>query len=1107
MRYIVNPIILNFSDNVKWKYHSGLIISETAESEVHYGQMNGYPHLHVHSYYTLVGATPAPDALAQRAAGEGLTHLALTDSHALYGAVAFSHACREAGVQPILGLTCTLAWPEDLGPPPSAEGGREHAPGSATAPLVLLARNAAGYRSLCRLSSLLQSGANRELRMAQGLTFGELRAHAAGLLCLTGGRRGFAYRCLRMGEELAAHRFLGRLSGIFEAEYMGVSLELQPITGSHDPVSHQLAAKAAFMGLQTVAVQPIYSLVPNDHQRLRLLAAIDRNCPLDAVPATALPDGGTAGVDVHWLRPEELAARFVSFPDALEGTQRIAALCGDVLPDRTLKWPALKLPEEQTPEAALRAQAYAGATRRYGPALSEPVKERLEQELGAISRHGYAPLFLVVADIARYAREREIPISTRGSVANSLVAYTLFITTVDPLVHDLLFERFLNPGRADPPDIDLDFCSHRRDEVQAYIRRTYGETQVALVGAMSTLRLRSAARETAKAYGLGDGQLKALLAALPTRFYGPRRRETKTLDDVLASLPDPAIQAAARAVYSIADFPHHLSIHAGGLVITPGPLTDLVPVQLAPKGYLTTQYNHGDCEAIGLPKLDLLGIRALTVLADAAEQARQRDPDFRLDTIPLDDPETAALLREGDTVGVFQCDSIGARRTLRKLKAGSVQDLAIANAFFKPGPAMGGQADLFVRRYRGEAPTAYQHPALEPILSRTKGVLIFQEQVLRVATEIAGLSWTEADHIRRGMSRMNPEEMQRLREAFISGCLAVGARQPMSQTQAEQLWEQVAAFSGYGFNQGHATAYADVSYRSAYMKVHYPAAFFWARLRNYGGYHHPALYMAEAVRQGIDVRIPHVNHSFANVILAEGRGEGEEGRGIGETQPDAEAPRCGAPSSPPAPILWLGLGLIRDLRRRAVAEIVRARRHDGPFTELRDLVLRVPLHAKEILHLIEAGALDGLGANRPAMLREAESLTRAGTARQMAFDFAVGYAPPATVAQHLAWEQRLIGFPLSALREALPAAARSAKTARLADLVSVRGPTTVAGARLPGWHRDGYAVWDGATWVSTEVLEGAQIPPSWEPVLFHGHWRTDRWGMGRLVIQSWSRIL
>ena len=1063
--------------------------------------MDAYPHLHVHSYYTLLGATPSPEALAERAAADGLTHLALTDTNALYGAVAFDRACRAAGVQPIVGMTVTVAWPDDLdarppgvspGAGPLAEPGR----------LILLAQNNEGYRSLCQLSSLIQGDPNRDGLAQRGLSMADLRPNANGLLCITGGRRGFVYRCMRAGMEEVAHRFIGKLCGVFGPQVTYIGLELQPGASRCGPtdadVAAQLVRKASILGVRTVATQPIFTLDHNDKSRLRLLAAIDRNCPLGEVPPEGLPDGGDPSVTVHWLDPEAIVMRFAGFADALARTHEVAELCtpptGTVLPTGALMWPTLDLPGEQTSADALRDRATEGCRRRFGWPLPPGVRQRLDRELSAITGHGYDPLFLVVADIVRYAREHDIPVSTRGSVANSLVAYALAITTVDPMEHDLLFERFLNPGRADPPDIDLDFCSRRRDEVQAYIRRTYGEDRVALVGAMSTLQLRSAARETAKAYVMGDNEVQQILEAMPRRFYGPRYREAPDIEDVVATLPTSKLQEVARAAYGIAGFPHHLSIHACGLVITPGPLTDLVPVQMAPKGFLTTQYDHGDCEAIGLPKLDLLGIRALTVLADAAEEVRLREPAFRLEDIPLDDSPTAELLMRGDTIGVFQCDSVGARRTLRKLRVRTVQDLAVANAFFKPGPAMGGQADTFVRRYRGEIPTHYLHPALEPILSRTKGVLIFQEQVLRMATEIAGLSWTQADHIRRGMSKMRSQEMHALQTEFVVGCQRDGGP-GLSEQQAEQLWTQVSAFSGYGFNQGHATAYADVSYRSTYVKAHYPAEFFLARLRNYGGYHHPAIYMVEAMRLGIEMRLPHVNHSFVSVIL---RWEDD----ASTLQADAENP----PGSDPRPIFWLGLRLIRDLRRQAVAAILRARR-DGPFANLRDLLMRADLQPREIAHLIQAGALDGLGANRPAMLAEAEMMARAGSAQQMAFDFATGYAPPASRLQRLAWERRLVGYPLAVLRPWLAdPAARAAGVVSVRALPTSRGTVTVAGVRLPGWHRGGYGIWDGDDWTWAEIGEGARAPRTWDPVLFRGHWQSDRWGIGRFVIQRWDAL-
>ena len=374
-------------------------------------------------------------------------------------------------------------------------------------------------------------------------------------------------------------------------------------------------------------------------------------------------------------------------------------------------------------------------------------------------------------------------------MANSLVAYCAGITTVDPIAHDLLFERFLNPARADLPDIDLDFCSRRRDEVLDYVRRTYGAERVALVATVSTLQPRGAVRETAKAYGLDEAADRAAGGATcPARWHpDPRRRDRRTVERRAGRAgATPASAQVVRGAYSLVGQPHHLSVHPGGVVITPGPLTDVVPVQWAPKGFLITQFDHQDVEAIGLPKLDLLGIRALTVLADAERLVRQHhDPAFRLADIPLDDAATADLLARGETIGVFQCESAGARRTLRQLQARTVRDLAVANAFFKPGPGhRAAWRSAFVRRYRGEEPVPFLHPALEPILGPTKGVLIFQEQILRVAREIAGLSWAQADHLRRGMSQFGREEMAAMAGPVRRRLPAPAARRPRLQPAA-----------------------------------------------------------------------------------------------------------------------------------------------------------------------------------------------------------------------------------------------------------------------------------------------------------------------------------
>jgi DNA-directed DNA polymerase III PolC len=1026
----------------------------------------GFAHLQVHSHYTLLGATAPVADLAARAAAEGMTHLALTDTLALYGAVAFDRACREAGVEPIVGMTATVTPPDErIGP--SVSPGR----------LVLLATGPEGYRSLCRLSSQIQAQPERDILAAMGLDWDDLEAQREGLICLSGGRMGWVERLLRAGDGAAAARYAGRLADLYGGSlYLSVEVH-RP---EDRPVVEQIVALGQRLGLQAVAAQPVYCLSPDDAPRLRLLAAIDDNVPLETVPPSALPADGEAGVDLHWLSPEEVEARFAPLgraaAQALANVEEVVARCGPALPSGEPIWPELKLPEGQTADEALAALARAGLEARYGPEPREIPLERLEAELAAIARPGYSPLFLVVADIVRYAREAGVPVNTRGSVANSLVAYCTGITNVDPIEHDLLFERFLNPARADPssgaahglPDIDLDFCSRRRDEVLEYVRRTYGADRVALVSTVSTLQPRGAVRETAKAYGLDEAQTKRLVALLPRRWHpDPRRRDRRTVADVLDELADPRLGEIVQAAYSIVGQPHHLSVHPGGVVITPGPLTDVVPLQWAPKGFLITQFDHGDVEALGLPKIDLLGIRALTVLAEAERLVKVcHDPAFELSGIPADDADTGDLLSRAETIGVFQCESQGARRTLRQLKARTVRDLAVANAFFKPGPATGGMAQAFVRRYRGEEPVRYLHPALAPILGSTQGILLFQEQVLRVAREIAGLSWAQADQLRRGMGHFGHEQMVAMEAAFVAGCQRPPPDGPgFNQQQAETLWEQVLAFAGYGFNQGHATAYAMVSYRSAYLKVHWPAAFLCARLSEWGGYHHRAVYMAEAVRLGLAVRPPHVNHSGPRFTLG---WEGEQG------------------------VLWMGLGQVRDLRRSSVREIV-AERQQQPYADLGDLLRRLPMQRKEVTHLIQCGALDGLDGSRAALLAKATDIEQAGSALQMAFGFArpaVGAEPPA---QRLAWERHLLGQPVSVHPLEVAELPDHLPLRRLPEQAGQR--VTVAGVRLPSWSGGpGFYLDDGETFVVARGGPALQAPPAWEPVVVQGRWVGDEWG-------------
>jgi DNA-directed DNA polymerase III PolC len=911
---------------------------------------------------------------------------------------------------------------------------------------------------------------------SHGLGWDELRAHSQGLICLSGGRRGWLNRFLLADNQAAASRYIAKLGGIF-GESAFLSLELQ--RPEDQIVAREIIALGQRFGLPAVAVQPIYYLDPVDKSRLQLLKAIDQNIRLEAIPEPA--------ENRSWLSPKEIESLFTDFPEAVAMAGQIVAQCQPALPESRPLWPALNLPDGETPESALAKEATAGLYIRYGHSVDVEVMDRLARELDAIKQSGFAPLFLVVSDIVHHARQIEVPVSTRGSVANSLVAYSLGITTVDPIANELLFERFLNPARANPPDIDLDFCSRRRDEVLAYVRQKYGADRVALVATISTLRPKSAVRETGKALGLSQEEIGQLVRMLPRGWHpDPHRRSKRQMSDLLDQLPEPRFRQVIESAQSIVGTPHHLSIHPGGLVITPGPLTDYVPIQWAPKGFLITQFDHQDLEILGLPKLDLLGIRALTVLADTAELVRQHyEAKFTLADIPLDDEMTGDILQLGETIGVFQCESTGARRTLRQLQARSVFDLAVANAFFKPGPATGGMAQTFVRRYRGEEAVQYLHPSLEPILASTQGVLLFQEQILRVATEIAGLSWEQADHLRRGMSKFLAGEMAAMQAQFIAGCCLLAPDGPgFSEDQAQSLWEQVSAFAGYGFNRGHATAYADVSYRSAFLKAHWPEAFFCARLADWGGFHHPAIYMAEAVRLGIPVRPPHVNHSKRQFTLS-----------YASPEPD-----------PRSAILWMGLDQVRGLRKRTIKTIVE-QRQVRPFVSLGDLTERVRLQKKELHNLIRCGALDDLGATRTTLLTEAELITRSGSTRQMSFNFAQVEELPDSPAEYVAWERHILGQPVSI--HPLTLAEIPTKTIPLSRLTRSSNPfpanrrLSVSGVRLPGWTGGaGFFLGDEQSYIIVRTRDDQKTPEPWQPLHISGRWLSDEWGSQWLQADS-----
>ncbi len=984
-------------------------------------------HLHTHSSYSFLEGLASPAELVQAAARLGLPALGLTDHIGLTGAVEFYDACREAGLRPILGLELEVSQ-NSLG----------------TGSLALLAENLTGWANLCRLSSALLAAPAPESRPA--LTLDVLAGHSQGLLCLSGGLAGLATLLLRQDREREAPAALGQLAEIFPQR---LYVELQQTGPQESPLVPRLAALASSLRLPVAASHPVYYLSADQAALQKLAAAIRLIRPLSSLPAEACAPAGA-----YFTTPEEMAERFRDYPAALAATEEIAGRCRLELPVGIPHYPEMPLPAGQTAAETLRMRAEDGARRLYR-SFTPDIQARLDHELEVINNSGYAPLFLIMQEILDHARLAGVPISSRGSAASSLVAHCLGITSPDPLRLNLYFERFLNPARATPPDIDTDLCSRRRDEVIRFVYERFGSERVAMVCTINRFRRRSALRETAKAYGLPAEEVSALADSLPNRWWGPPGRR----DDQEAPFAELAErytttrhQAIFRDAAAILGKPHHLSIHPGGVVITPGPLNDLVPTQLAAKGVVITQFDLEAVERLGLVKIDLLGIRGLTVLGDVAEAigaqpvpgprpAGQAHPTLEvLEAIPEDDPATRQTVQNGRTIGCFQIESPGMRLTLKEIQAQTVDDIMVALALYRPGPLTGGLKDAFVRRHRGLEPPSQLHPALTPLLEDTYGVILYQEQVLRIAHELGGFSLAEADLLRRAMSHFDPgKQMQTLKEKFIA---AAYTRSRVPQAVGERVWELMAAFAGYGFPKAHAASYAQVGWRAAWCKTHYPALFMAAVLANWGGYYGQRVYLTETRRLGLALRPPHINyarHEFSVTYLEE------------------------------KPVLFMGLEQVKELTRRTQARILKER----PFKSLSDFLVRTDPRPAEAENLVRVGGLEGLGTI-PGLLRQ---LKGERWRKQQLSLFTLGEAEPEgedwSLKEKVAAQEAVLGagvtaHPLELVSKEIAAAG----ALNTVEAIARPGQTVRLAGMRQTWRRSRTTRGDPVYFMSLEDLEG-----------------------------------
>jgi error-prone DNA polymerase len=962
----------------------------------------GYVELHCHSYFSLLDGASSPEALVKRAAELGYPALALTDHNGLYGAVRFWQAAQEWGLKPIIGAEVSLddacpACPEHSSGRLVSQGDVLGATGRRAWPegdrrsyhLTLLAETQRGYANLCRLISAGQLAGQKGHPL---VTVETLAEHAHGLLCLSGCRQGAVSRALLARDEEAAHRAAAQLWDLFGPDRFWIEVQAHYLPTDARLVA-ALVSLARELEIDLVVTNNVH-YARRDGQRLHDVLTCVRH-------QVTLPEALGAGLlhpnsEQVLKPPSEMAALYSALPEALRNTLHIAERCEVSLNFAAQRLPAFPVPEGHTPGSYLHHLCEQGLSRRFNP-VTPRARAQLAHELAVVERMGLAGYFLVVWDIVRFARQRGIRCQGRGSAANSLVAYLLEITQVDPLRHNLLFERFLSEGVHTMPDIDVDFAADRREEVIQYVYERYGEEHVGMVCNVVTYRARSALRDAAKALVFPPDVIDRAAKALDTRSAA-QAAESLPSSPSLPSLP---WHLLADLLGQMGGVPRHLSVHVGGMLITAAPLVEVVPLERATMpGRVVVQWDKDGVEDAGLIKIDLLSLRTLGAVEEAlAHIQTKRGIALDPDRLPLDDPAVYDLLQRADTVGCFQVESRAQVQMLPKLQPTRFEDIVVGVALIRPGPIQGGMVHPYLRRRQGLEPADYVHPALEPVLAETLGVIVFQEQVLRVAMTVARFTPAEADRLRRAMSRSCSEEaMALLRERFVAGAQANG----LDQVTAEEVWQQLAGFAGFGFCKSHAAAFALVAYQTLYLKAHFPAEFYCALLNHQPmGFYPPEVIASDARRHGVPILRPDVNHSQPTCCL-------EQACSQAPVHPQRHADSSLA--------VRLGLCYVHGLGETWQERIV-GRRGVQPYRDLADFCRRARLPRPVVENLIRAGAMDSLssghggqGGARRDLLWKLGSLVY----QEEGLDIEVPVEPVALPrlgqAERLAWEYELMGL-------------------------------------------------------------------------------------------------
>ncbi|MEK7669080.1 MAG: DNA polymerase III subunit alpha [Patescibacteria group bacterium] len=963
--------------------------------------MAKFTHLHTHSHYSLLQALPKLPELIVATKKDGMEALALTDNGNMYGAIEFYKECQKAGIKPIIGVDAYLASRTRFDKQAGVDKDRFR--------MVLLCKNNIGYKNLLKLvtASYLE-GFYYKPRIDIEL----LEKYSEGLICISSSWSGDVSTALRNKNIEQAKDLVQKYKKIFKNDDGGdfyIEITKHPELEGHNEHMDVLAKFAKENEVGIVAAHDIYYITIDDREARNTLMAVQQGAP---------QSGGDRGAwdkeeNFSFLSSDEIKERFADMPEAIFNNHKISALCNLELELGKWAFPDIKIESGKSYDEELHDLAYDGLKKRGLPETEE-VLSRLEYELGVIKTKGYSPYFLVVADLMNYAHEHNILTNIRGSVSGSLATYASHITNINPLEYEIPFERFLNPDRPSAPDIDMDFADDRRDEMVEYVKQKYGEDKVAQIGTFGTMMARGSVRDTARALGFAYTIGDRIAKLIPVGAQG----FPMTIDRALNEVPelmelykkDTDSKKVIDMAQKIEGCARHIGVHAAGVVISPTNLTNFTPLQYDPKGEgkIITQYDmySVDENGAGLLKFDFLGLKNLSIIAATIELLKKtKNIEINPDNIPIDDKKTFEMLARGETEDLFQLNGDGMTRFLVELKPSSIHDINAMVALYRPGPMQ--FIPNYIERKHDANKITYADPALEPILKKTYGILVYQDDLLMMAHKLAGYSWGEVDKFRKAVGKKIPEEMEKQREKFIAGCVE---HSKWNEKKAKEVWKWIEPFAAYGFNKAHSVSYGRVAYQTAYLKANFPGEYMRAVLSAESGETEKvAASIAECKRMGIKILPPDINESFSDFTLVK--------KSEAELKTEGETIR-------------FGLTTIKNFGEGISHTITAERKENGKFKSLEDFLRRIQdrnLNKKSMDALIKAGAFDNF-SERGQMLANMDNLLEynkesVGNKDQHSLfsstpslDYSplrLNSASPVTPAESLAWEKELLGLYVS----------------------------------------------------------------------------------------------